>query len=62
MPRAEAFAEAAWQATLLLDRLGLFTMEVFQKSREEIIQRQQRELTELSTPVVNFGTAFSPCH
>lgn len=49
---AEAFAEAAWQATLLLDRLGLFTMEVFQKSREEIIQRQQRELTELSTPVV----------
>src|SRR6185295_7432408 len=31
---------------------GLFTLEVFQKSREEIIARQQREISELSTPVV----------
>jgi rsbT co-antagonist protein RsbR len=37
---------------MLLDKLGLFTAEVFQKSREEIIARQQRELLELSTPVV----------
>jgi rsbT co-antagonist protein RsbR len=36
----------------VLDRLGLYTTEVFQKSREEIIRRQQRELLELSTPVV----------
>jgi rsbT co-antagonist protein RsbR len=41
-----------WKATLLLDRLGLYTTEVYQKSREEIIRRQQRELLELSTPVV----------
>jgi rsbT co-antagonist protein RsbR len=37
---------------LLLDKLGLYTTEVFQKSREEVIQRQQDELLELSTPVV----------
>lgn len=49
---AQTVAEATWQATALLDRLGLYTMEVYQKSREEIIQRQQREMTELSTPVV----------
>jgi rsbT co-antagonist protein RsbR len=36
----------------LLDKLGLFTTEISQKSREEIIQKQQRELLELSTPVV----------
>ena len=41
-----------WKATLLLDRLGLFTMEAFQKTREEVIARQQQELLELSTPVV----------
>ena len=36
----------------LLDKLGLFTMEVFQKTREEVILRQQEEMLELSTPVV----------
>jgi len=39
-------------ATVLLDRLALFTTEVFQRSREEVISRQQQELLELSTPVV----------
>ena len=38
--------------TELLDMLGLFTTEVYQKSREDIIQRQQRDMMELSTPVV----------
>ena len=41
-----------WNVTMLLDKLGLFTTEVYQKSRDEIISRQQRELLELSTPVV----------
>ncbi len=41
-----------WTVTTLLDRLGLYTTEVYQKSREEIIARQQQELLELSTPVV----------
>ncbi len=42
----------SWSVTLLLDELGLITFEAFQKSREEVIARQQREITELSTPVV----------
>ena len=37
---------------LLLDSLGLYTTEAFQKSREGVIMRQQQELLELSTPVV----------
>jgi rsbT co-antagonist protein RsbR len=45
-------AELTWSVTLLLDELGLYTLEVFQKSREEVIVRQQREIAELSTPVV----------
>jgi rsbT co-antagonist protein RsbR len=47
-----ALAEATWQATELLDRLGLLTVEAFQKTREDLISRQQQEMLELSTPVV----------
>lgn len=36
----------------LFDKLGLFTVEAYQKTREQIILRQERELLELSTPVV----------
>jgi rsbT co-antagonist protein RsbR len=46
-------AETVWQSNLLLDKLGLYTTEIYQKSREEVIRRQQEELMELSTPVVN---------
>jgi rsbT co-antagonist protein RsbR len=49
---AEALAREVWTATLLLDKLGLWTTDVFLKSREEVISRQQQELLELSTPVV----------
>jgi rsbT co-antagonist protein RsbR len=49
---AAALAREVWVATLLLDKLGLYTTEFFQKSREEVIKRQQDELLELSTPVV----------
>ena len=48
----ETLGDVMWQATELLDNLGLMTMEIFQKTREEIIGRQQQELLELSTPVV----------
>ncbi|HEU4935094.1 MAG TPA: RsbRD N-terminal domain-containing protein, partial [Vicinamibacterales bacterium] len=41
-----------WLANLLLDRLGLYTTEVFQRGREQLIIRQQQEMMELSTPVV----------
>jgi rsbT co-antagonist protein RsbR len=49
---ARQLADEMWTATLLLDELGLFTTEAYQKTREEVISRQQRELLELSTPVV----------
>jgi rsbT co-antagonist protein RsbR len=45
-------ADETWTANVLLDNLGLFTTEVYQKNREEVIARQQQELLELSTPVV----------
>jgi rsbT co-antagonist protein RsbR len=48
----DRLAEEIWRATLLLDKLGLYTVETFQKTREDIISRQQQELLELSTPVV----------
>jgi rsbT co-antagonist protein RsbR len=48
----EALAVELWAATELLDAIGLYTTEAFQKSREEVVRRQQEELLELSTPVV----------
>jgi rsbT co-antagonist protein RsbR len=48
----DALADQVWRATELLDALGLHTVKAFQKAREEIINRQQREMLELSTPVV----------
>jgi len=47
-----ALVEDIFLATNLLDELGLWTTEVYQKTREEVIMRQQEELMELSTPVV----------
>jgi rsbT co-antagonist protein RsbR len=44
--------ENMWVADLLLDKLGLYTTEVYQRSREDVIRRQQEEMLELSTPVV----------
>src|SRR5262245_23512769 len=49
---ADSLAAETWAATELLDSMGLYTTEVYQKSREEVIRRQQEELLELSTPVV----------
>jgi len=49
---AESLATVTWSASELLDKLGLYTTEVYQKRREEVITRQQQELLELSTPVV----------
>ena len=49
---AEALGLEAWTTTRLLDALGLFTTEVYQKGRDEVIARQQQEMLELSTPVV----------
>jgi rsbT co-antagonist protein RsbR len=48
----EAFANELWRATALLDNLGLYTTECYQRGREQLIARQQEEMLELSTPVV----------
>ena len=49
---ADRLGEELWTANAVLDQLGLFTADTYQKGREEIISRQQQELLELSTPVV----------
>lgn len=40
------------QLTALIDKLGLYTIQVFLSAREDVISRQQQDLLELSTPVV----------
>lgn len=47
----QASEEIAATSTLF-DDLGLYIIEVYQKAREQVILRQQQELMELSTPVV----------
>jgi rsbT co-antagonist protein RsbR len=47
-----ALANELVETGMLFDKLGLFTVEEFQKGRESVILRQQQEMLELSTPVV----------
>jgi rsbT co-antagonist protein RsbR len=49
---AQALGDETWLASQLLDKMGILTVKAFQKTREEVINRQQTELLELSTPVV----------
>jgi rsbT co-antagonist protein RsbR len=44
--------DALWVLSNILDGLSLYTTEIFQKSREAIIRRQQKEMLEMSTPVI----------
>ena len=44
--------KALWAASTLVDRMAQWTATTYQRSREDVIQRQQQELLELSTPVV----------
>ncbi len=48
----QTLGDEIWAATELLDKLGLYTVEMYQVTREQVIQRQQQEMLELSTPVV----------
>lgn len=48
----EALGDAFWKLTQTLDGLGLITIEAYQASRQQIIERQQQELLDLTTPVV----------
>jgi rsbT co-antagonist protein RsbR len=49
----EVLTAASWSVGTVLDRLGLYTVEVFQRGRDQIVARQQQELLELSTPVIS---------
>lgn len=51
-------ADALWSTTAILDKLALYTSELYLKSREEVITRQQQELLELSTPVVELWSGI----
>jgi rsbT co-antagonist protein RsbR len=46
---AARLRKEVWTATKLLDKLGLYTIESYQKGREAIMSRQSDELLELST-------------
>jgi rsbT co-antagonist protein RsbR len=48
----EQLASDLWAISELLDKLGLHTVKAFQRTREDVISRQQQEMLELSTPVV----------
>ena len=52
LPDTEGMLTERWAASALIDKIGLYTVEVYLQSREEIIARQQHEMLELSTPVV----------
>jgi rsbT co-antagonist protein RsbR len=45
-------ADVTWTVTKLIDKLGLYTVEISAQSRNEMIKRQADELLELSTPAV----------
>jgi rsbT co-antagonist protein RsbR len=48
----DSIATETWNATELLDSMGLYTVDSYLKSREQVIRHQQEEMLELSTPVV----------
>ncbi|QRQ85708.1 STAS domain-containing protein [Cupriavidus oxalaticus] len=48
----EAQIEVIWAASAIVDRMAQWTMSTYQRSREDMIRRQQQELLELSTPVI----------
>ena len=49
---AQGLADETWTVTEMVDALAMHTVKTFQKTREEVIGRQQEEMLELSTPVV----------
>jgi rsbT co-antagonist protein RsbR len=49
---ADTLATDLQTASDVLDALGLYTTEMFIRGRDEVIQRQQQDMLELSTPVI----------
>ncbi len=52
VPDPARLADELWNATTLIDRLALQTMEATLEARERVIARQHEDMLELSTPVV----------
>ncbi len=50
--KPDELVNAIWALSTLIDALAQWTVSAYQRSREEVIVRQQQELMELSTPVV----------
>jgi rsbT co-antagonist protein RsbR len=48
----ERLGDMLWKVSSLVDRMAQHTANTHQRAREAIIERQQQELLELSTPVV----------
>jgi rsbT co-antagonist protein RsbR len=49
---AKRLNEEIMLVSLVLDKLGLVTIEAHQRGREQVIMRQQQEMLDLSTPVI----------
>ena len=49
-PKAQM--QAVWELSVLVDKMAQWTVTTYQQTREEVIQRQQQDLLELSTPVI----------
>jgi len=48
----ETLFDELWNATVLIDKLGLLTSDAFIQAKEQTIRKQAEEMLELSTPVV----------
>ena len=53
VPDGKRLVDELWTATTTIDALGLHTTSVALEARERLILRQQEDMLELSTPVVN---------
>ncbi len=50
--RIEDLLDEIWLSSRIIDQLGMYTMRVFLEERDAVIRRQQAEMMDLSTPVV----------
>jgi rsbT co-antagonist protein RsbR len=57
-PAGEGLTEELTAATRLIDAFALYTTEIFQAELDKVIERQRREVSELSAPVVELWTGI----
>jgi rsbT co-antagonist protein RsbR len=48
----DRLSDEFWKLSQVLDKLGLVTVDSYQRERQQVIERQQQELLDLTTPVV----------